>query len=236
MSSSLQPKKIGSIFDREEDDSQRKAKAFQRQQADKRRELTRIKSMPASSSRDARSKFVAQLETTIDKQGNKKKMVRTPSAIVSGANNIRQRLLRWATIKTSRYPGVDVHNYSSSWADGLAFCALVHAYFPESFDFSELSAENRAHNFELAFATAEKMANADPLLDVDDMLIMGDRPDPKCIFTYLQSLYSKLPKFEKALKKPKIEEVEKPKPVIVKPIKPPMRRQKSLIVEESDEL
>jgi len=28
-----------------------------------------------------------------------------------------------------------------------------------------------------------------PLLDVNDMIEMGDKPDWKCVFTYIQSLY-----------------------------------------------
>jgi hypothetical protein len=28
-----------------------------------------------------------------------------------------------------------------------------------------------------------------PLLEVNDMLEMGDKPDWKCVFTYIQSLY-----------------------------------------------
>jgi hypothetical protein len=28
-----------------------------------------------------------------------------------------------------------------------------------------------------------------PLLDVNDMILMGDKPDYKCVFTYIQSLY-----------------------------------------------
>jgi len=30
-----------------------------------------------------------------------------------------------------------------------------------------------------------------PLLDVEDMLMMGDKPDWKCVFTYVQSFYRK---------------------------------------------
>ena len=37
------------------------------------------------------------------------------------------------------------------------------------------------------------------------MIFMGNRPDAKCIFCYLQSLYNKLKKFEK-LQKPKSDE------------------------------
>lgn len=42
-------------------------------------------------------------------------------------------------------------------------------------------------------------ADASPLLEVEDMLIMGNRPDSKCVFTYAQSLYNHLRKFEKPL-------------------------------------
>lgn len=34
------------------------------------------------------------------------------------------------------------------------------------------------------------------LIEVDDMLEMGDKPDPMCVFTYVQSLYNHLKKFE----------------------------------------
>nr|XP_018671035.2 protein starmaker-like [Ciona intestinalis] len=48
-------------------------------------------------------------------------------------------------------------------------------------------------------ACAWKYADADQLLDVEDMMIMGNRPDSKCVFTYVQSLYNKLRRFEKPL-------------------------------------
>ena len=45
-------------------------------------------------------------------------------------------------------------DFSSSWSDGLALCALVHSYFPDAFDFNQLSAADRRYNFQLAFDTA----------------------------------------------------------------------------------
>lgn len=51
--------------------------------------------------------------------------------------------------------GVDIQNFSSSWADGLAFCALVHRFFPEGFDYCTLDPYDRRANFEKAFKTAE---------------------------------------------------------------------------------
>ena len=46
-------------------------------------------------------------------------------------------------------------NLSSCWSDGLAFCALVHCFYPEAFDWFALSPENRRYNFTLAFEKAE---------------------------------------------------------------------------------
>lgn len=53
---------------------------------------------------------------------------------------------------------VDIQNFSSSWSDGMAFCALVHNFFPEAFDYSQLTPQNRRHNFEVAFSSAEYVA------------------------------------------------------------------------------
>ena len=39
-------------------------------------------------------------------------------------------------------------------------------------------------------------AGCDRLIEVDDMMIMGRKPDPMCVFTYVQSLYNHLRKFE----------------------------------------
>ena len=37
----------------------------------------------------------------------------------------------------------------------MAFCALVHHFFPDAFDYEALSPSNRRHNFEVAFSNAE---------------------------------------------------------------------------------
>lgn len=50
---------------------------------------------------------------------------------------------------------LQISNFSTSWSDGLAFCALIHHFYPEAFDYDKLSPENRRENFELAFKVAE---------------------------------------------------------------------------------
>lgn len=51
--------------------------------------------------------------------------------------------------------GVDIQNFSSSWKDGIAFCALVHRFFPDAFEYSILNPYKPKENFQLAFSTAE---------------------------------------------------------------------------------
>ena len=48
---------------------------------------------------------------------------------------------------------VKIENFSSSWADGLAFCALAHHFYSDEFDFAKLDSKNRRHNLTLAFET-----------------------------------------------------------------------------------
>lgn len=49
--------------------------------------------------------------------------------------------------------GVNITNFSGSFSSGLAFCALIHKFNPDKFDYNSLSAENREYNFKLAFET-----------------------------------------------------------------------------------
>ncbi|KAG8450675.1 hypothetical protein GDO86_003088 [Hymenochirus boettgeri] len=127
---------------------------------------------------------------------SKVKLKRSQSFGVASASSIKQILLEWCRSKTIGYKKIDLQNFSSSWNDGMAFCALVHSFFPEAFDYDALEPSNLKHNFEQAFSTAEKLANCDRLIEVEDMLMMGRKPDPMCVFTYVQSLYNHLRRFE----------------------------------------
>ncbi|EAT35395.1 AAEL012429-PA, partial [Aedes aegypti] len=104
------------------------------------------------------------------------------------AATVKDQLLQWCQMKTRGYENVKIENFSTSWSDGMAFCALIHHFLPDAFDFTKLTPQQRRHNFTLAFRVADEKAGIAPLLDVEDMVVMR-KPDWKCVFTYVQSIY-----------------------------------------------
>uniref|UniRef100_A0A8C5RPY9 Smoothelin like 2 n=1 Tax=Laticauda laticaudata TaxID=8630 RepID=A0A8C5RPY9_LATLA len=167
-------------------------------QVEKRRELVRSQTLPRTSETQSRRALFEKFEqdTGKGKSVGRTKLKRSQSFAVASASSIKQILLEWCRSKTIGYKHIDLQNFSSSWSDGMAFCALVHSFFPEAFEYHTLDPTKRKENFELAFTTAEKMANCDRLIEVEDMMLMGRKPDPMCVFTYVQSLYNHLRRFE----------------------------------------
>jgi len=107
-----------------------------------------------------------------------------PGRVGSGAKEI---ILGWVQQTIQDYP-IPMTNFSSCWSSGLAFCALIHVFYPDIFNWSSLIPENREYNFSLAFSLAEQLAGISPLLEVEDM-VKYTKPDWKCVFTYVQSFY-----------------------------------------------
>nr|XP_023502606.1 smoothelin isoform X4 [Equus caballus] len=203
--SSSSSKKMGSIFDREDEASPRPGSlaALEKRQAEKKKELMKAQSLPKTSASQARKAMIEKLEkegAAGSPGGPRAAVQRSTSFGVPNANSIKQMLLDWCRAKTRGYEHVDIQNFSSSWSDGMAFCALVHNFFPEAFDYGQLSPQNRRQNFEVAFSSAEMLVDCVPLVEVDDMMIMGKKPDPKCVFTYVQSLYNHLRRHELRLR------------------------------------
>jgi len=65
-------------------------------------------------------------------------------------------LMDWVMRHTDGYVAVDIKDFSESWRDGLAFCALLHSYSgPNVLDYRKLRPENAAKNLKLAFDVAE---------------------------------------------------------------------------------
>ncbi len=124
----------------------------------------------------------------------------------SSPSALERCLLAWCRQWTRSYrgAGVDVRDFSSSWADGLALAALVSAHRPDCLDFGAVSAPEvgPARRLEAAMAATEANLGVPRLLDPEDLAACcsgtgGDkprrRPDKKSVMTYLMCLFQALP-------------------------------------------
>uniref|UniRef100_A0AAY3ZWR7 Cytospin-A n=1 Tax=Denticeps clupeoides TaxID=299321 RepID=A0AAY3ZWR7_9TELE len=99
----------------------------------------------------------------------------------------RNALLKWCQKKTEGYQNIDITNFSSSWNDGLAFCAVLHTYLPAHIPYQELSSQDKRRNFTLAFQAAESVG-IKSTLDISEM-VHTERPDWQSVMTYVTAIY-----------------------------------------------
>ncbi|KAG6977044.1 hypothetical protein JG688_00000742 [Phytophthora aleatoria] len=97
-------------------------------------------------------------------------------------------LLLWVNRSLADYPTVQVKNFSGSWADGMAFCALIHRYAPTLIDFNSLNPKDAQANVKLAFDIAREKFRIPQLLEVENVAGQA-KPDEKSITTYVSLLF-----------------------------------------------
>ncbi|XP_034405434.1 EH domain-binding protein 1 isoform X19 [Cyclopterus lumpus] len=99
-----------------------------------------------------------------------------------------QSLLQWCQDITNGYRGVKVTNFSTSWRNGLAFCAILHNFHPDNIDFDQLDSHDIKLNNKKAFDGFEALSIS-RLLEPSDMVLLSV-PDRLIVMTYLSQIRS----------------------------------------------
>ncbi|KAI0036538.1 actinin-like protein [Vararia minispora EC-137] len=100
----------------------------------------------------------------------------------------KEGLLLWCQRKTEAYKEVDVQDFSFSWSDGLALCALIHCHRPDLLDYDRLDKNDPHGNTQLAFEVARDHLGIPQLLEVAD-LCDSKKPDERSVMTYVASYF-----------------------------------------------
>ncbi|XP_032667464.1 cytospin-A isoform X3 [Odontomachus brunneus] len=107
--------------------------------------------------------------------------------LVKNGGSKRNALLKWCQNKTIGYRNIDITNFSSSWNDGLALCAILHSYLPRNVPYDTLTPVEKRRNFSIAFSAAESVG-IPTTLNIGEMCQL-ERPDWQQVMTYVTSIY-----------------------------------------------
>nr|XP_046258763.1 EH domain-binding protein 1 isoform X2 [Scatophagus argus] len=109
-----------------------------------------------------------------------------PSPVLGGKPNASQSLLAWCREVTKNYRGVKITNFTTSWRNGLAFCALLHHFRPDIIDYKSLNPQDIKENNKKAYDGFASLGIS-RLLEPSDMVLLAI-PDKLTVMTYLYQI------------------------------------------------
>ncbi|KAM9155480.1 EH domain-binding protein 1 isoform 2-T2 [Pangshura tecta] len=109
-----------------------------------------------------------------------------PSPVLGRKPNASQSLLVWCKEVTKNYRGVKITNFTTSWRNGLSFCAILHHFRPDLIDYKSLNPQDIKENNKKAY---DGFANIgiSRLLEPSDMVLLAI-PDKLTVMTYLYQI------------------------------------------------
>ncbi|XP_071235335.1 uncharacterized protein [Salvelinus alpinus] len=97
-----------------------------------------------------------------------------------------QSLLEWCQEATKEHKGIKITNFSTSWRNGLAFCALLHHFHPDRINFEMLDPYDIKRNNKKAFDGFAELGIS-RLMEPSDMALLAV-PDRLIVMTYLNQI------------------------------------------------
>ncbi|XP_034532992.1 EH domain-binding protein 1-like protein 1 isoform X3 [Notolabrus celidotus] len=105
----------------------------------------------------------------------------SPSLVTSSHS-----LLQWCQEVTQGHKGVRITNFSTSWRNGYAFCAILHHFYPEMINYDMLDPYDIKTNNRKAFDGFAELGIS-RLIEPSDMVMLAV-PDRLIVMTYLNQI------------------------------------------------
>ncbi|XP_067379475.1 EH domain-binding protein 1-like protein 1 isoform X14 [Channa argus] len=134
-----------------------------------------------SNSRDACLHQTSEPTPPADSATSLDSQLASPSLVMSS-----QSLLQWCQEVTQGHKGVKISNFSTSWRNGLAFCAILHHFHPEKINYEMLDPYDIQSNNKKAFVGFAELGIS-RLMEPSDM-VMLTVPDRLIVMTYLNQI------------------------------------------------
>uniref|UniRef100_A0A3P9HX63 EH domain binding protein 1 like 1 n=1 Tax=Oryzias latipes TaxID=8090 RepID=A0A3P9HX63_ORYLA len=134
------------------------------------------------------SKTEMQSEQSSEATALQKKAADVSFTSSSASATSSQSLLKWCQEVTQDHKGVRISNFSTSWRNGLAFCAILHHFHPEKINYKMLDPYDIKQNNKKAFDGFADLGIS-RLMEPSD-LVMLEVPDPLIVMTYLNQIYT----------------------------------------------
>ncbi|XP_076402208.1 EH domain-binding protein 1 isoform X19 [Peromyscus maniculatus bairdii] len=109
-----------------------------------------------------------------------------PSPVLGQKPNASQSLLAWCKEVTKNYRGVKITNFTTSWRNGLSFCAILHHFRPDLIDYKSLNPQDIKENNKKAYDGFASIGIS-RLLEPSDMVLLAI-PDKLTVMTYLYQI------------------------------------------------
>uniref|UniRef100_A0A2K6TV41 EH domain binding protein 1 n=1 Tax=Saimiri boliviensis boliviensis TaxID=39432 RepID=A0A2K6TV41_SAIBB len=109
-----------------------------------------------------------------------------PSPALGRKPNASQSLLVWCKEVTKNYRGVKITNFTTSWRNGLSFCAILHHFRPDLIDYKSLNPQDIKENNKKAYDGFASIGIS-RLLEPSDMVLLAI-PDKLTVMTYLYQI------------------------------------------------
>uniref|UniRef100_A0A8C6Q0L0 EH domain binding protein 1 n=1 Tax=Nothobranchius furzeri TaxID=105023 RepID=A0A8C6Q0L0_NOTFU len=109
-----------------------------------------------------------------------------PSPVLGGKPNASQSLLVWCREVTKNYRGVKITNFTTSWRNGLAFCAILNHFRQDIIDYKSLNPQDIKENNKKAYDGFASLGIS-RLLEPSDMVLLAI-PDKLTVMTYLYQI------------------------------------------------